>query len=595
MKFVNRWKIEGALTTISPLRIGDGETIEAKKRLASTHLKKDTKINTITVDKSNKPYIPASAIKGNLRSWAERNGIFTQNEVEIIFGSRDPTSLTAKAGKVQFSNAIFEFDSTLFCADSLADWSAERLTAVSVGIAVNRKTRTASEKKLFHSEYVPAGVTFKFNLSGSDYEITDEDEAKFSKKIENYSKPERNRALADFEEIRKENNRLNGDAGLGRVLKLLGGFQCNSKPVCIGAETGDSVESWGRLQWSLSSVQQTDANEIGTWFESVDNLSTDLPFKKIDSQKIVSWVSESKETDNFRSDDILEISLSLKCLDDFLVNDPSKTKRDKGEESDRANHSPLRDKDGKPILPKSSIKGAIRSQAERILRTMAISAGCAEENLKTFACYPDDMKLACDPVKTKEEVKDLCLACQLFGASGWKSPISFTDFTVDKSILVEKKIVGEEETPVPKRREFVAIDRFTGGVSGGGKFNAEVAHCPTLKGKMSFDISRLVDISMANEHWSIGLLSLVFRDLIEGDIRFGFGQTKGFGEIKSATVEKHNLNNLFFEHTKDLENLGKFENIDLKSLANSEFGIQLQICVEQLILKIRKAVSGDRK
>ena len=134
----------------------------------------------------------------------------------------------------------------------------------------------------------------------------------------------------------------------------------------------------------------------------------------------------------------LEMSLSLQCLDDFLVNDPSKTKRDKNEDSDKPNHSPLRNKEGNPILPKSSIKGAIRSQAEKILRTIAIgiNENLTDEQLKKIACYPDDIKNACKPIKKADEVKDLCLACQLFGASGWKSPISFTDFIAQESLPI---------------------------------------------------------------------------------------------------------------------------------------------------------------
>ena len=121
MKFVNRWKIIGTLTTKTPLRIGDGDTIEASERLASTYLKTDTKINTVATDKCKKPYIPASAIKGNLRAWA--GNVLRPEEVEIIFGSKDPKELTAKAGKIQFSNAYFVTSAiTNSQSEELADW-----------------------------------------------------------------------------------------------------------------------------------------------------------------------------------------------------------------------------------------------------------------------------------------------------------------------------------------------------------------------------------------------------------------------------------------------------------------------------------------
>ena len=90
MRFVNRWKIEGTLTTLTPMRVGNGYTIEAGERSTSTHLKADTKVNTVATDKFEKPYIPASAIKGNLRAWVENSTNFTSDEINIIFGSRYP-------------------------------------------------------------------------------------------------------------------------------------------------------------------------------------------------------------------------------------------------------------------------------------------------------------------------------------------------------------------------------------------------------------------------------------------------------------------------------------------------------------------------
>jgi len=502
MKFANRWEIVGTLTTLTPLRIGDGDTIEAQKRLASTHLKSDTQINTITTDKDQKPYLPASAIKGNLRAWAEKNvkhatknpnGIFTKDEIEIIFGSTDSQADNAKAGKVQFSNVYYSSHAGSFA--ELADWHPTRLTAVSVGIAVNRKTRTASDKKLFHSEYVPAGITFNFYLIGNDYQ----DES------------------------------LKGDELLQKLLILLKGF---ASGVTVGAETVDADESWGKLKWSLNTINRSTGDSIKKWFENDNNDILEL--EKVDN--FADLQQFSRQPLVVSSSEIIRLNLVLECLDDFLVNDPSKVKTPaEVEQNDpnntKKNHSPLLNKAGNPILPKSSIKGAIRSQAEKILRTMAINQGITD--LSKIACYPDDMAKACSPIKKKDEVENLCLGCQLFGASGWKSPMGFTDFTATE-LFANLKI----------EREFVAIDRFTGGVSGSGKFNAEVAHRPILKGEISFDSSRLRD------EWAIGLLALTFRDLIEGDIRLGFGRAKGFGEI---TVNS-DLTKLFGKETQELIN-----------------------------------------
>ena len=228
----------------------------------------------------------------------------------------------------------------------------------------------------------------------------------------------------------------------------------------------------------MTSIKCSTEDSVKKWFENKSE-----EFLK-DIAKFDEWKSFSLQPLSV-SPKQTQLTISLQCLDDFLVNDPSKVKTpEEAKQNDpnnkKPNHSLLRNKDGKPILPKSSIKGAIRSQAEKILRTMAIriNSNLTDDKLKEIACYPDDMKNACSPIKKIDQVQDLCLACQLFGASGWKSPVSFTDFTATELF-----------SNLKREREFVAIDRFTGGVSGSGKFNAEVAQRPLLKGKMSFDKS----------------------------------------------------------------------------------------------------------
>ncbi len=74
----------------------------------------------------------------------------------------------------------------------------------------------------------------------------------------------------------------------------------------------------------------------------------------------------------------------------------------------------------------------------------------------------------------------------------------------------------------------MAIDRFTGGAAPGLKFDADYADRPRLTGKIRVDLDRI-------EPWALGLLALTFRDLIEGDITFGFGASKGYG-ICQATI-----------------------------------------------------------
>ena len=80
-----------------------------------------------------------------------------------------------------------------------------------------------------------------------------------------------------------------------------------------------------------------------------------------------------------------------------------------------------------------------------------------------------------------------------------------------------------------EKQEFVAIDRFTGGGAPQLKFNATSRYQPILKGQLSIDLARLAYADAGG--WAIALLVLVLRDLVEGDIRLGFGSAKGFGAL----------------------------------------------------------------
>ncbi len=68
----------------------------------------------------------------------------------------------------------------------------------------------------------------------------------------------------------------------------------------------------------------------------------------------------------------------------------------------------------------------------------------------------------------------------------------------------------------------VAIDRLHGGAAEGLKFNVEFVMTPTLDGVLTLDLMRIAP-------WGLGLLALTLRDLVEGDVTFGFGASKGYG------------------------------------------------------------------
>lgn len=182
----------------------------------------------------------------------------------------------------------------------------------------------------------------------------------------------------------------------------------------------------------------------------------------------------------------------------------------------------------KLLLPGSGVRGALRSHAERIARTIAsINAYQKDRPLESFknscpACNPlqnnADLPLAqCSKLNGLEinqepDPKNLCLACQLFGNTQQGSRLRVMDAPL-------------EGDPVWKTIDFLAIDRFTGGGLDGAKFDAAALWQPKFNAHLFLE---------EPQDWQLGWLSLILRDLAEGYISFGFGAAKGFGQAKGT-------------------------------------------------------------
>ena len=154
-------------------------------------------------------------------------------------------------------------------------------------------------------------------------------------------------------------------------------------------------------------------------------------------------------------------------------------------------------------LPGSSLKGMLRSHAERITRTLA----------------PDNPSAACDPFNTNcgnkkgnnsEVYKSSCLICKLFGSIGFAGRLATED------------AYSDGRAPKPQQRDGVGIDRFTGGAARRAKFDLEVINEGLFATAMHIRNFEL---------WQLGLIGFVLQDLTDGFIRIGFGKSRGFGKV----------------------------------------------------------------
>ncbi|NEZ59120.1 RAMP superfamily CRISPR-associated protein [Adonisia turfae] len=181
-------------------------------------------------------------------------------------------------------------------------------------------------------------------------------------------------------------------------------------------------------------------------------------------------------------------------------------------------------------FPGSSLKGAIRAHAERIVRTIGSSerprdlpSGDADTPRPLWATDPLDRKSYSYIEKEKDTQKVYrwsSFTDQLFGSIAISSRLRIED-----AYPVDPKQVKTEE------RNGVAIDRVFGSVAV-GPFNYQVCTAGEFRTKL-----HLKNFSLEQ----LGLIGLVLRDLNDGWFGLGFAKSRGMGlvevNLQKATVE----------------------------------------------------------
>jgi CRISPR/Cas system CSM-associated protein Csm3 (group 7 of RAMP superfamily) len=184
------------------------------------------------------------------------------------------------------------------------------------------------------------------------------------------------------------------------------------------------------------------------------------------------------------------------------------------------------DPQGRPFVPGSSVRGVIRTRAERVSRTVADASRKAWDL--------DDLQQHAKDLRGRrnwlEAVEVPCLVTQVFGFERLGGRIGFTDAVpVDPMAFEDRR----------KLLDHVAIDRFTGGAADQRKFN-ERPYVPRKddagsaddKGDLTCEIE-LFDF----EERHLGLLLLLLRDLALGRVQFGANRNDGMGRLVLVSVE----------------------------------------------------------
>lgn len=174
----------------------------------------------------------------------------------------------------------------------------------------------------------------------------------------------------------------------------------------------------------------------------------------------------------------------------------------------------FRNGEWQPYLPGSSLKGVLRSHAERIARTLKPGSAC-----NPFEGCGSEMDRR-EPANPQQAYRRSCPICRLFGSTAYGGRLATTDAYA----------VGQP--PRPQQRDGVGIDRFTGGSYQRAKFDLEVIVGGTFE----------TQLHLRNyELWQLGLVGFVLKDLEDGLVRIGSGKSRGMGRVigEIKRIETH--------------------------------------------------------
>ena len=170
-------------------------------------------------------------------------------------------------------------------------------------------------------------------------------------------------------------------------------------------------------------------------------------------------------------------------------------------------------------LPGSSLKGAIRAHAERIVRTVG------SDRLNQRGIWAND-STGQDNRHIPKKKPD---GQSVDGVDIYKAS-SFTEQMFGNTSLASRIRIEDAYSTIPlviEERNGVAIDRVLGSAANSALFNYQVC----TSGKFATRI-HLKNFSLAQ----LGLIGLVLRDLNEGWFALGFGKSRGLGNV---SVEYH--------------------------------------------------------
>jgi CRISPR/Cas system CSM-associated protein Csm3 (group 7 of RAMP superfamily) len=466
----------GSLTLLAPMQLGSGQSRDpdqgASKGVDSLVMR----------DRCNRPYVPGTSLAGLLREATRR--LAGKDWAERLFGS-DTQAETKTLSRIEVSDAVAQ------C------WPASPAKLeVRQHVGIRRDRQTARDRILYNHEVAPRGLGLRFELQAADLE------------------PEE-KALLDavLDLLGRREGAIGGrkGSGLGQFALYLVGLR--TWDLASPDDLCEFLLSDADARWAVEGDGQPVrlASELLTVSASGDPAA--LEWCRID-------VTLTVTPDSPLLVKSPEVPAPVSRTWPGFRGKPPETVTD-GDVETYCVETQLADGTQELYIPGSSLRGVLRSRAEKIIRTMAgdLAAAC-DPTLQRFAGEGETLSQACGQTKRGPDERDgVCLACQVFGCTEFAGRVR-----VAEGIRVEGSFDNDADQ---KLLDHVAIDRFTGSPVHRKKFVTR----PLMKGCFCTSV-----VLEGFRPWELGLVAYLLKDLHERDLRLGFGKAKGFGKVQGTVT-----------------------------------------------------------
>ena len=462
------------------------------------------------------PTIPGRSVRGAVRAacdvarqtmedaghpTTQDGGAFSKASWVSLWG--DDTDYTGRSAKDRGlrSNESLPIRKSALTFHAVS-FPADQPMATRHGVGIDRTTGAASDGALYAHEFLPRGIAFTIRITaeGRDDEPT----------------------------VNKQSDGIPGPAPSDSVKKLLEFVVdvLESGVVSLGGRTGSGQ---GTIQVIGPKLRRTGGTTDSDTLTAPANVLDTLIGQDEEGTPI------PLELGGWSLDEPARITINWwSPTGIFVAEDENLTKqrKEKAQETDPTANGvtePLRDPsvpwdEAQLLIPGTSIRGALRSRASRIARTVL----AARDELSTFASHDLHEQIAAEPN----------LVRYMFGSTEYRGAV-----TVHDCLSTERG----------KRIEVThnAIDRWTGGVIDGGLFTEAVylgTHCePIMIEVDSGQLRRNVKTECAGKNISNEtieeharaswcLLCLTLAELSAGTLPLGGKTTRGLGQVEVTSI-----------------------------------------------------------